>query len=43
VTRIAVKKETSSARAAWSISQTTTIANGGHLMITVVTYGFAPL
>src|SRR6266849_8591759 len=41
-TRIAVKKEMSSARAAWSISQTTTSANGGHLTMVVVTYGFAP-
>src|SRR5712691_1892452 len=38
-----MKKEISSTRAAWSITQTNTSANGGHLIIDVVTYGFAPL
>ena len=33
----------SSARATWSTSQTTMSANGGHLTIVVVMYGFAPL
>ena len=36
------KNETEIARATWSISHTTTIANGGHFTIVVVTYGFAP-
>ncbi len=36
-TRIAVKNDTSNARAAWSISHTTISANGGHLTIVVVT------
>src|SRR5437764_6179564 len=36
------KNETEIARATWSISQTTTIANGGHFTIVVVTYGLAP-
>ena len=37
VTRMASKNEIESARDRWSISQTMTRANGGHLTIVVVT------